>query len=407
MIYTSDNEIYEDEMAHALGVKDEASIHYKDYLSTMAVSPKPTPEETQIGPELEQKPVTQEPNRMPPSGPTEPVGESKEKTLYIIRHGATAMNNDTNTSADRIRGWTDVPLTEEGRQDAEKAGQKLKGMETPTTLHHSDLDRATETASIISKHIGVEPTASRNLRPWDLGTLTGKSTKEAIPQIEEYVRNKPDTPVPKGESFNEFKERAFKGIHNALDSGDSPVAIVTHHRLERLLEAWDAKGQPADHSIDLNVFTQKGDPPGGIKTLKVKAGGDQIQQQLDMEDQADSIDRWLNKDPEKAPDMAFMKAGKIPPTGDLSDVEPSHNIIHRGVNLTEQESSRNYAHELASGLTLDRELREEKNNPNPLSKAIGIEDVQKHIDKALEEHNKRIDEKLEHFKKMWQEIKPQ
>jgi broad specificity phosphatase PhoE len=243
MISTSDGEVYEDEVAHAFGHKDD-SIQAKNQAGTMNVG-SPTPEETQIAPNL-----------------------SQPKKLYIIRHGATAMNAENNTSADRIRGWSDVPLTDEGRQQAHEAGDKLTGMEPPTVLHHSDLDRASETAQIISDKIGVEGTPSRKLRPWDLGVLTGKATKEAIPEIKKYV-NDPDTPVPKGESFNEFKSRAFEGIHDALDSGDSPVAIVTHHRLERLLEAWDAKGQPADHDIDLDVFTQKGDPPGGIKEMMV------------------------------------------------------------------------------------------------------------------------------------------
>lgn len=234
MIYTSDGESYEDEFAHSAGISDQTS---------------------QKQPQTEaEKPVTAAP-----------------KTLYIIRHGATDMNNDTNTSADRIRGWKDVPLNGEGRQDAHKAGEKLAGMEPPTIMHHSDLDRAAETSDILKQHVDVENVPSRKLRPWDLGILTGKSTKEAIPEIKKYAEETPDKPVPKGESFNEFKQRAFEGIHSALDSGESPVAIVTHHRLERLLEAWDAKGQPADHSIDMNVFTQKGDPPGGIKTMDIKS----------------------------------------------------------------------------------------------------------------------------------------
>jgi hypothetical protein len=76
MIYTSDNEIYEDEMAHALGVKHEDSIHYKDYLSTMNVGPKPTPEETQIGPNQDKKPVIPEGEQHSELVPPKPANDN-------------------------------------------------------------------------------------------------------------------------------------------------------------------------------------------------------------------------------------------------------------------------------------------------------------------------------------------
>ncbi len=419
MISTSDGETYEDSIAHALGVKQPVTA------SSSTAS------------------------RVPRQAPTEPAGEFKseqatpvagnEKKLYIIRHGSTDMNQEGNTSADRIRGWQDIPLNDEGRQDAEKAGQKLAQMEPPTIMHHSDLDRASETAGIISKHIDIPTTASRNLRPWDLGELTGTATKEAIPQIEDYVKNKPDQAVPKGESFNEFKDRAFKGIHAALDSGDSPVAIVTHHRLERLLEAWNAKGQPADHSIDLETFIQKGDPPGGVKEMMVH----QLEQQPDMvqkiiratiqhfknsfmegpnlmkdfmegkvtsededairramgvawkgtpisktplkvdnpEDIAnyDELANWYKRDPELSVGLAFERAGKIPPTSDLKDVKPSENIVERGQHEFPRLGSKEYKYD--TDVMVDQFRGEDLKNP--LRKAAGVNDIANRVTEGI------------------------
>lgn len=188
-------------------------------------------------------------------------------TIFIVRHGATKMNNQTDMSEDRIRAWTNVPLVEEGRAEARRAGLKLKGKGIQAIVS-SDLVRAKETAEIIGKIIGIEPELSEKLRPWKLGDFTGKPTKEALPEIAEYVRNKPDEPVPQGESFNQFKTRAFEGFADALEAHPEGLLIVTHHRDERLAEAWDGAGQPADHSIDLKVFLQKGEPPGAIGTLK-------------------------------------------------------------------------------------------------------------------------------------------
>ncbi len=189
--------------------------------------------------------------------------------IYILRHGATKLNNQTDMSEDRIRGWTDVPLAEEGRKEAEAAGLKLKpkGVQAIVT---SDLSRAKETAAIIGKILGVKPAVSRGLRPWNLGTFAGKSSKEAMPAIAQYVQEKPDTAVPDGESFNAFKMRAFEGLADAIEANHGKVlVIVTHHRNERLYEAWGKAGRPEDLSIDLKEFLQKGDPPGGIKELAI------------------------------------------------------------------------------------------------------------------------------------------
>jgi broad specificity phosphatase PhoE len=189
-------------------------------------------------------------------------------TVYIVRHGATKLNNQVDMSEDRIRGWSDVPLVEEGRQEARGAAKKLvgKGIKAIVT---SDLSRAHETADIIGKIIGIKPVASQKLRPWNLGKLTGCTTKEALPKIAEYVRNRPDEAVPDGESFNSFKARAFAGLAEAVAQNAAPILIVTHHRDERLFEAWQKLGQPASHAIDLDTFLQKGDPPGGIKMMQI------------------------------------------------------------------------------------------------------------------------------------------
>jgi broad specificity phosphatase PhoE len=188
-------------------------------------------------------------------------------TVFIVRHGATKMNNQTDLSEDRIRAWTDVPLVEEGREEARRAGLKLKGKNIKAIIS-SDLVRAKETAEIIGKIIGVPPEFSPKLRPWKLGTFTGASTKEALPKIAEYVRNKPDEPVPQGESFNQFKDRAFEGFAQALAAHPDGLVIVSHHRNERLIAGWERAGQPPDHSIDLEEFLQKGDPPGGVIIVK-------------------------------------------------------------------------------------------------------------------------------------------
>jgi broad specificity phosphatase PhoE len=206
-------------------------------------------------------------NNVSPDGPNG-APNNGSTIVYIVRHGATKLNNQVDMSEDRIRGWSDVPLVEEGREEARGAAKKLAGKGIKAIMT-SDLSRAHETADIIGKVIGIKPIASQKLRPWNLGKLTGCTTKESLPKIANYVRNRPDEAVPGGESFNSFKARAFAGLAEAVTQNAAPILIVTHHRDERLFEAWQKRGQPASHTIDLDTFLQKGDPPGGIKMMQI------------------------------------------------------------------------------------------------------------------------------------------
>jgi probable phosphoglycerate mutase len=187
------------------------------------------------------------------------------RTIYIVRHGATKYNGEPGVSVDRERGWSDVPLTEEGREEARKAGAALKGKGL-TAIVSSDLMRARETALIIGRVIGIKPEFSYELRPWNLGDLTGKDLKQANPEICAATKA-PDKPVRGGESFNAFKTRAFKGLDDAVRKHRDPLLIVCHHRVERLVAGWVKAGEPASHAINLNTFLEQGDPPGGIIIL--------------------------------------------------------------------------------------------------------------------------------------------
>lgn len=70
--------------------------------------------------------------------------------LYFVRHGQTLFN-----VWQRLQGWSDMPLTETGLADAQRAGDFLKGAVTPNAIIASDLKRAQDTAKIINA-VGYE-----------------------------------------------------------------------------------------------------------------------------------------------------------------------------------------------------------------------------------------------------------
>ena len=195
-------------------------------------------------------------------------GKAGIRSILLTRHGNTKMNND-DTSVDRLRGWIDVPLSPDGKKEAERVAKVIAKHE-PEAIFTSDLCRAEETASIISKHTGIKvEKPTKDFRPWDIGDFAGKKANEAVPVLAKYAENTPDKPMPGGESFNSFRNRFFGGLRKALEKHDGLVAIVTHHRAERLLKAWVKDGHRPDGEIDKAEFSKKGEPTGHCEIIDI------------------------------------------------------------------------------------------------------------------------------------------
>ena len=68
--------------------------------------------------------------------------------LVLIRHGESQWNLEN-----RFTGWTDVPLTDKGREEARRAGEKLRGIHFDKA-YTSVLKRAIDTLDIVLHTIG-------------------------------------------------------------------------------------------------------------------------------------------------------------------------------------------------------------------------------------------------------------
>lgn len=154
-------------------------------------------------------------------------------SVLLVRHGPTVFNG-TNSSIDRIRGWLDLPLSEEGQKIAQQVGQQA----TQFPLRHifsSDLQRASDTAATMRQQSGVPMTTHPELRPWNLGSLSGQPTEKVMPVIKQLV-DRPDVRAPQGESFNEFMGRFLPFITPILQD-PRLHGVVTHIRNIKALEA--------------------------------------------------------------------------------------------------------------------------------------------------------------------------
>jgi broad specificity phosphatase PhoE len=206
-------------------------------------------------------------DRFDPADSAEGVGGPRELILY--RHGETKLNNNSDASVDRLRGWLNVPLSPAGEQQAEEAGERA-AKHPPDVILTSDLKRAHDTARAISRYTHVPISeASKAFRPWDVGKLAGKVTKRVLPILDDYATNHPDKPIEGGESFNSFCRRFLCGVYDALQKYKGRILLVAHHRNDRALHAWAAGGFDPHGQIDLKVFNQKGTPTGGDTVIEI------------------------------------------------------------------------------------------------------------------------------------------
>ena len=186
-----------------------------------------------------------------------PIPKSAPAVIFI-RHGKTAMNHD-DKNKDRIRGWNDIPLTAEGIKESKEVAKKLARYPI-TKFYSSDLGRAKKTAEIINVYHHVPIKLTQDLRPWHLGIYQGKPTADAIPEIEKFLRNEKKK-VPEGESFEEFRTKTLLTVTSIIKEAlkkDSFIAITTHYRDLKLVQAWVTNGLPKDLSVDTDVMLTDG-----------------------------------------------------------------------------------------------------------------------------------------------------
>ena len=133
-------------------------------------------------------------------------------TLVLLRHGQSQWNLEN-----RFTGWVDVPLTENGRAEARRAGKLLKGLRIRfDRAYTSVLSRAIETFSIVQSELGqhaltVIQDAALNERHYgDLQGLNKDETRKKFgeEQVKRWRRSY-DVAPPNGESLKDTAARTL------------------------------------------------------------------------------------------------------------------------------------------------------------------------------------------------------
>lgn len=166
-----------------------------------------------------------------PQSPKKGGTDLSHCNIILIRHGITDYNR-----TGRLQGQIDIPLSDQGRQQAEKLAQKLKNKRIKA-LYSSDLSRARETAAIISRGIGLEIKDYRSdLREINFGTwerLTISELEETYPQqLAQWRADRSYSAPHGGETFAQLAARGWQAIREiAAQHPGQTVAVVAHGAL--------------------------------------------------------------------------------------------------------------------------------------------------------------------------------
>lgn len=165
--------------------------------------------------------------------------------LYFVRHGETEWN-----VKNKIQGSTDIPLNENGIQQANTLAQNLldkksRGEFQVARAYTSPQLRAAKTAKIAADALGVACLSLDGLKEMDLGEWealnwafiedTYGDTYEHWNANRRYVR------TPGGECYDEVLKRTLDALEIILARETENVLVVTHSAVLMALRCYIAR----------------------------------------------------------------------------------------------------------------------------------------------------------------------
>ncbi|MGW2645323.1 histidine phosphatase family protein [Streptomyces sp. NPDC001393] len=155
--------------------------------------------------------------------------------LFLVRHGETEWSR-----SGRHTGWTDVPLTEHGREEARRLGPLIRSHRIAAAFV-SPLHRARETAELI----GIpDARVDTDLREWDYGGYEGVTTVEIQRSrpgwflfTDGVAPGPPEHPGETPEQVGKRADRMLAKADAALAGTGGDVVLIAHGHFLRVLTA--------------------------------------------------------------------------------------------------------------------------------------------------------------------------
>lgn len=162
--------------------------------------------------------------------------------LVLVRHGQSYGNVERRLDT-RPPG---APLTELGQQQARLFARRYEAHQ-PATLVHSIALRATQSASAMAEHLGMETVSVQGLHEVQAGALEDSRDHESFAIFDriyqQWLFGDHSARIPDGESAEDIFERYLPAITDLRlrylddDSSSGDVVVVSHGAVIRLVAA--------------------------------------------------------------------------------------------------------------------------------------------------------------------------
>jgi 2,3-bisphosphoglycerate-dependent phosphoglycerate mutase len=165
---------------------------------------------------------------------------TSQYTLILLRHGNSLWNQQN-----LFTGWVDVDLSDQGRQEAKRAGELLaeSGLK-PDLLYTSLLRRAISTANIAldtAERSWIEVKRSWRLNERHYGALQGKDKAQTLAeygpeqfQIWRRSFDVPPPPIDDSDKYSQVGDERYADLGSAI-----PKTECLKDVLVRMMPLWD------------------------------------------------------------------------------------------------------------------------------------------------------------------------
>lgn len=180
--------------------------------------------------------------------------------IYFVRHGETDWNVEK-----KIQGSADIPLNENGKQQAKNLAMQLTKQRDMGSFHAvraytSPQMRAAETAQTVADALGIPCISIDGLKEMSMGQWEGLDWNTVETEYgsvyEHWNSNRRYVKPPEGESYNDLLARTLAVLSDILEREEENVLVVSHSAVLMAIRCYVAGAPFEEESMVVRYKTK-------------------------------------------------------------------------------------------------------------------------------------------------------